>query len=116
METRNSKSNLSKQKHWENHISSWRSSGLTQRQYCLKQGVAISTFSYWIRKFKKRSAKTNQPRFYPLTVKASSVPLETLTPRTGVRLSLCNDRFKIDLEKDFSATTLKRLVVTLETI
>ena len=116
MEAQNTKSYTSKQKHWRNHISCWRKSGLTQREYCLRQEIAISTFSYWIRKFGKGSAKPGPPRFYPLTVKGTSTALDRQGFDTGIRLSLCNDKFKIDLEEEFSETTLRRLVATLETI
>lgn len=116
MESRTIKSNSSKLKHWGNHISCWKKSDLTQRQYCLRQGIALSTFSYWIRKLGKGSAEQRAPRFYPLTVKDSSVSHDNQSFHTGVRLSLCNNKFKIDLEKEFSEKTLKRLVATLESI
>lgn len=114
MISRTTTSNTSKQKHWENHFSFWRESGLTQRQYCLRQGIAISTFSYWIRKLRKESAEPRPPRFYPLTVKSSSTPLNKQGFHTGVRLSLSNGKFKIDLAKEFSESTLKKLITILE--
>ncbi len=116
MKSRTTKNKISKQKHWGNHISCWRKSGLTQRQYCLKQSIALSTFTYWIRKSAKDSAKPNPPRFYPLTVKPTSTAPDQQKSHAGIRLSLCNEKFIVDLEKDFSETTLKRLIVMLEMI
>jgi hypothetical protein len=116
VEPDNIQSNTSKQKHWKKHISCWRKSGLTQRQYCLRQGIAISTFSYWIRKFGKAAENPGSTRFYPLSVKGNSTSSSRKGLHTGIRLSLCNDKFKIDLEKEFSETTLRRLIATLETI
>lgn len=116
MEPDNTQSNTSKQKHWRNHISCWRKSGLTQRQYCLRQGIAISTFSYWKRKLGKGLVCPGPPRFYALAVKETATSLDQKGFHTGIRLTLCNDKFKIDLEKEFSGTTLKRLISTLETI
>ncbi|MCP4341683.1 MAG: hypothetical protein GY799_23080 [Desulfobulbaceae bacterium] len=116
MEADNIQSNTPKQKHWGNHISCWRKSGLNQRQYCLGQGIAISTFSYWVRKFNKGAGNPGPTRFYPLIVKGAPKSLDEKVFHTGIRLSLCNDKFKIDLEKEFSRTTLKRLIATLETI
>ena len=57
-------------------------------------------------------------RIFPIsyTVKETSTSPDKKGFDTGVRLSLCNDKFKIDLEKEFSGTTLKRLIATLETI
>lgn len=116
MELQHTQGNTSKQKQWEEHISCWKKSDLTQRQYCLSQGIAISTFSYWIRKFSKRVEKPGPVRFYPLTVQGVSTSVERKGFQAGIRLSLCNDKFKIDLEEEFSATTLKKLIATLETI
>ena len=116
MAARTNRNKTIKQKHWENHISSWRESGLNQRQYCLRHGIAISTFSYWIRKFRTESIKCNSSRFYPLAVQPNPASTDKQNPHTGVRLSLCNDKFKIDLEREFSGTTLKKLIATLETI
>ena len=116
MESDNTQSTTSKQKHWGNHISCWRKSGLTQRQYCLRQGIALSTFSYWIRKLRKMTESPGPTRFYPLTVKGTYTSHDNKGFHTGIRLSLCDDKFKIDLEKEFSGTTLKRLISTLETM
>lgn len=116
MESGHTQGNTSKQKHWENHISCWRKSGLTQRQYCLRQGIALSTFSYWIRKLGKGTESPGPTRFYPLTDRGTSTLLDKNGFDTGIRLSLCNDKFKIDLDKEFSETTLKKLITTLETI
>lgn len=116
MDSRTIKGSISKQKHWCNHISCWKKSGLTQREYCLRQELAISIFSYWIRKFGKGAAKPGPTRFYPLTVTGASASPAHQGFHTGVRLSVCNDKFKIDLEEEFSKTTLKRLVAILETI
>lgn len=105
-----------KQQYWRNHISSWKRSGLTQREYCLEEEIAISTFSYWIRKFGEGSKNSKPSRFYPLAVRGVSTLLDAKKLHTGIRLSLCNDKYKIDLENEFSETTLKKLIVTLETI
>ncbi|MBU0943950.1 MAG: hypothetical protein KJ804_00410 [Proteobacteria bacterium] len=98
-----------------NHISCLKKSHLTQCQYCLRQGIAISTFSYWIGKFGKGAEKPGATLFYPLTVKGVSTSVDRKGFQAGIRLSLCNDKFKIDLEEEFSATTLKKLIATLET-
>jgi hypothetical protein len=109
------KSSTSKQKHWEKHISCWKKSGLTQRQYCFSQGIAISTFSYWKGKLGKVSESPKPARFFALTVKDADTLLNKQDSPTGIRLFVCNDKFKIDLDKEFSESTLKKLITTLET-
>ncbi len=38
---------------WKAIISEYESSGLTQRDFCLQQGVAYSSFTYWLKKLKE---------------------------------------------------------------
>lgn len=116
MESSNTQNHTSKQKHWGKHISCWKESCLSQKQYCLRHGIAISTFSYWKRKLINLHETPGPKRFFALTVKDAGPALSKQEPPTGIRLSLCNDKFKIDLEKEFSETTLRKLIATLETI
>ncbi|MFT5727523.1 MAG: hypothetical protein ACI8PB_001659 [Desulforhopalus sp.] len=37
----------SKQKYWQNHLTSWSKSGLSQKHYCEQQLLALSTFCHW---------------------------------------------------------------------
>lgn len=38
---------------WKAIISDHETSGLTQRDFCLQQGVAYSSFTHWLKKLKK---------------------------------------------------------------
>ena len=106
----------SRQKHWENHISCWQKSGLSKRQYCLNQKIAISTFFYWARKLRNDSERQSPTRFYPLAVRdAGSSPDDNRTS-SGLRLSLCSDKFRVDLQKEFSERALEKLIATLEAL
>ena len=40
---------------WEQHLKSWQSSGLTQKAYCIREGLAYSSFNKW------RSRVQNKP-------------------------------------------------------
>lgn len=68
MTTTKSQNFFPKNEYWQNHFKEWQESGLSKRRYCLDNGLAISTFSYWIRKFRKNSESSPVPAFYPLTV------------------------------------------------
>lgn len=116
MELSNTQNHTSKQKYWGKHISCWKKSCLSQKQYCLSHGIAISTFSYWKRKLINLNETPGPKRFFALTVKDAGSPLIKQATHTGIHLSLCNDKYKIDFENEFSETTLKKLIATLETI
>jgi hypothetical protein len=36
--------------HWQRHVEAWRESGLSQADYCRKQGINPKTFSAWARR------------------------------------------------------------------
>lgn len=101
----------SKADFWQRHIDNCSRSSLTQSQYCIEQSLALATFYYWKKKLKMtRQGKT---RFYPLTVQSSKQEKMPRSP-AGLSLHLGNDKFRVDLAEDFSAPTLKKLIIILE--
>ncbi len=100
---------VSKQKFWQQHIQDCSRSTFSQTQYCLTHGLALSTFSYWKRKLSK--SRKDSPRFYPLTVQPV---LPHKTHSVGSGLTLHRGKFRIDLSENFSTTSLKNLLVTIE--
>lgn len=41
---------------WEQRIAAWRGSGLSQRAWCLREGVPPQTLGYWCRRLSSRGA------------------------------------------------------------
>jgi hypothetical protein len=102
---------ISKKAFWRQHIDDYERSPLSQNQYCSKNGLALSTFSYWKRKIGTKTKAT--PRFYPLTVQQLSSPTDQ-TSKSCLFLEVCDSRFRIELTENFSASCLKKLLLTLE--
>lgn len=50
-------STTSNDEHWLRLITQCRSSGLTDRQWCMENGIAISTFYYHIRTLRKKACE-----------------------------------------------------------
>ena len=46
-----------KRTQWQEHMERWQSSGLTQADYCGRNGLKLSTFRYW----RKRLATADTP-------------------------------------------------------
>lgn len=40
---------------WEQIIKEWEASGVSQPQFCISRGVALSTLQYWRKKLKRES-------------------------------------------------------------
>jgi hypothetical protein len=47
METKN-------ENYWARHIEGWKASGKSQREYCERSGIALSTFGRWWKKLGQR--------------------------------------------------------------
>jgi hypothetical protein len=51
-----------KREHWEGIIREWSESGLSQREYCLRQSLTYSAFRYWYRRLGSGNAQTESNR------------------------------------------------------
>ncbi len=99
------------QNKWEQHVREWDDSGLSQKAYCEIHALPLQSFGYWKRKLKQPA--TTKPCFYPLTV--SGVHHTDFTQgEAGLYLLLNKERFRVEINENFSAGLLKKLVVTLE--
>lgn len=108
MESRTTFQSNSKQVHWQQQIRSWKASGLSQKQFCRRESLALSTFSYWKRRIEIPEAQT--VKFYPLSVP----PPITHPTDSGLLLHICKRRYAIELKEEFSPTALKKLISALE--
>jgi hypothetical protein len=97
-----------KRDYWQQQISNWRSSGLSQNEYCRRNAIALTTFCYW--KTKRNKEETAQPTFFPLTLPESS----SGASEAGLKLLVGSRQFQILLKEDFSPTALKKLITVLE--
>jgi hypothetical protein len=97
-----------RQRYWQEHIERWRSSGMTQKDYCRKNGLKWSTFHYW----RKRLQELSSP---------VSLIQVALSPGRGSRVGqdwpglvlLIGDNYRVQVGDEFNPATLARLVQTL---
>ena len=103
--------NSSKKDFWFHHIEECTKSGLSQVEYCQDHNIALSTFGYWKRKLNQSDkAKTV---FYPIAI-SPDPSRDDSEKNTVLILHLMNRRFSLEIENDFSTSTLSRVVATLE--
>ena len=43
---------------WQDHVTAWQVSDLTQKAYCEQQELRYSTFGYWVRKLRRVAEPT----------------------------------------------------------
>lgn len=99
----------SRVRYWTQHIEGWKSSGLSQRRYCEREGIAVSTLQWWCRRLRE-NGQAETPRFVPVAVRAipdvHDEPIEVVL-LSGRRLRLAAPR---------DETELARLVRLLEVL
>jgi hypothetical protein len=98
----------SKRDYWQQQIKTWKKSSLSQKQYCRSHSLALSTFCYWRRRLNNQESAI--PKFYPLAIPAPG-PEPT---EAGLMLLVGPKQFQVQIKKDFSPPTLKKLIATLE--
>jgi len=75
---------------WQQILSDYEQSGLTQSVFCQQQGIALSNFHQWRRKLK--AEQTGSPRFVELT------PQGTIDPSLNLTQDLSNSHWQIELD------------------
>ena len=94
---------------WSGHIAGWNSSGLSQRAYCERESISVSSLQWWLRKL-RTVERTDTASFVPVEVSvregACGEPIEVVL-LSGRRLRLAAPR---------SETELARLVRLLEVL
>lgn len=102
-------SNLSrsgKKRFWEDHISEWSTTRLSQAEYCRLNKIGLKSFQYWKRKTRRSSA----PALVELPLlKSTPVSVFSSTPQ----LCLIVERYRIEIGKGFDSEDLERVVQVL---
>ena len=94
---------------WSRHVESWKASGLSQRAYCEREAISVSSLQWWLRR-SRAVERPSTPSFVPVEVSvreaACTEPIEVVL-LSGRRLRLAAPR---------SETELARLVRLLEVL
>jgi transposase-like protein len=78
------------ERQWRERVAQWRSSGLSVREFCGRQGLLETSFYHWRRELRARDAfahaksssqNTSRPKFVPVTV----LPAAALTVEAAAR-------------------------------
>jgi len=115
---------LGKRRFWGAQLRAWQQSGLTQAEFCRRQGLDRRRFHFWKDLLDKERSTRPAPvatpvlppvRFVPVTVGPSA--LRFTAPESspiGAALTLVTGAYRIEIGDDFCADTLARLLTTLE--
>ena len=82
---------MTKRTNWKKHIADWERSGQSQRAFCAKRDLALSTFQWWRGKLRRSEGRPlTAAQFLPLALNAApnaaAVIEVELRSKTRVRL------------------------------
>lgn len=106
---------------WQNHITSYRSSGKSKAAYCLSEGLKLKQFEYHYRRWyetqkeEQEHSKYPQPEFTPVVVTS---PSNKGIQRNRINQSVLSGSIEIQLsngirctvQANFCKTTMKQLM------
>lgn len=61
---------------WANAIRECRESGLSNREFCIQNGISVNSYYYWLRKLRSNVGETAAPQLVKLENTASAGELE----------------------------------------
>lgn len=94
-------------KFWEGHLRQWKSSGLSQAEYCRENELNSKTFGYW-----KRKKKFAGDALCLVEIPVQRQPIVSYCS-TPVRL-MVGSRYRIEVEKNFDTEALDQLILFLD--
>lgn len=102
---------MDKRRFWKVHIQAWQRSGFSQNEYCRRNNLKTSQFTYWKTKFKQEDP--TPVSFVPVPV--SPTPMETDSSESGDSgVSVLLGATKIKIENNFNPSCLVKIVSALE--
>ena len=99
-----------KRRLWRAHIRAWQRSGLTQSDYCRRNKLKDTQFTYWKTKFNKE--KPEPVSFVPVPVKIDHMQSVIDSGDSGLSVQL--GKIKIRIHNNFNPTCLVKVVSLLE--
>lgn len=106
-----------KRRFWEAQLRAWQRSGLTQAEYCRRQGLKRRLFGFWKRRLSLGPQEQPPPmRFIPVTIRPD---VEAQRPAHAVAATapltlVTSGKYRIEIGDGFAPATLGRLLATLE--
>lgn len=102
--------------YWAGHCEGWRGSGLSQRVYCQRHGLALSTFQLWRRRLACEQGKI---RTEPGEADFEIVPLDfapsiSKPPSCPLVLVVAGGRYRVEVNEGTGPDALRVLLDALE--
>jgi hypothetical protein len=101
---------IERREYWRGQVAQWRDSGLTQKEYCNKEGISLERLGTW----KRRLDREGQEQTGALVaVPSKTVSSALSTSGTMLRL-VVNERYRVEIPDAFSPVTLQTVLHVLD--
>jgi hypothetical protein len=99
---------VARRQYWTDQVKQWRSSSLTQKQYCSKEGISLERFGAW----KRRLDREGQKQTGALIAVPSRIVSSALHTPCTLKL-VVNERYRVEIPDAFSPVTLETVLHVL---
>ena len=112
MKARTHQSKQAINKHqWLAHVKAQKKSGINRKEYCKQYDLSYNARTYWTGK--ERPSPKIKPTLVPVPFKSGIVQSSFRTEQVDLRINL-SGKISVEVGDNFSASTLTRLLDTLE--
>ena len=101
-----------KRSFWKQHLERWRSSNVTQKAFCLENGLKAHQFTYW----KKRFVEIESGGIQFVPVRLSRFKESAPASRASNLVLIIDRGFRVEIGPDFDPVLLRRLVAALRAV
>ena len=95
--------------YWSGEVQQWQGSGLTQKEYCNKQGISIERFGSWKRRL-ELEAQSHSGTIVAIPSKIVSTALLAMRPTLGL---VVKEQYRVEIPNAFSPATLEAVLEVL---
>lgn len=99
---------IERRKYWTGQVERWKESGLTQKEYCLREKISLERFGAWKRRLEGEN-KSQTAGFVAVPPKIVSSALFTAP---ALRL-VVDERYRLEIPDSFSPATLEAVLQVL---
>jgi hypothetical protein len=99
--------------YWQEHLSKWSESGLTQAEYCRRNKLSAAAFHWWKGQLRRKSKTQKAPSTSMQFVEVHGVPPARVRSGETYEVVLSRGR-AIRVDRDFDSDVLKRLIIAVE--
>jgi hypothetical protein len=96
---------------WLAHVEAQKKSGLNRTEYCKQYNLSYHAMTYWTHK--GHSSPETKTTLVPVPVERNSLPYSSRCSHPALRINLSRE-ISVEVGDNFSASTLTRLLDTLE--